>query len=323
MFDNLSINKKANKNPSAGPTTDGFKSRNKSEGIPDKSLSSQHNVKKDVSQTRKAGRSEKPAATPLKKKQVSPAVAFGQQMLDRINTASGAELDDRVFRILGAVRQHLAVMFLISGACAYKLAKNIKIATGAGNEDKEKKGKLEVYKRVGGELDRSARTVEDDKRIYQYCIAEPVGKIADKRQRKMREKALLAQAVQLPRAFLLKAASVLNSDKVLETALRKRQEPGHKSYTFKQFTADIKDLTRRSKSGKHTDDENAASPPENSDDCLFIERSFKLTKLSKTCLEIIRERTKFSEDDAINQVLIYCCEHLEDFAVSPEVLSAQ
>lgn len=329
MFGNLS-SKKATKNPSAGPTTDGFESRNGSGGIPDHSLFPQDKSKKDLSQPGKAKRGkEKPSATLSKEEHISPAVEFGQQLLDKINTAPSEELDDKVSRVLGSVWQHLAMMFLISGACAYKLTKNIKIETGAGNVDDEKKGKLSVYKRVGSVLDRSSRTVEDDKRIYQYCVAEPVDKFADKQQRKMREKTLLAQAVQLPRAFLLKAATVIDSAEALEIAFRNRQEPGRKSYTLSEFAADIENFPRRNKSkqdfskpGKQGGGENATSPPDNFDYCLSIKRSVNLSKRSETCLDEICRETKFSADETINQALIYCREHLEHFAASPEVLSA-
>ncbi len=217
MLEKLS-SKKASENPSEAPTANGFpkKSRNKSDSIPDGSLFPQDSLKKHSSQTEKGKQKHQQAEPNSKEKAPIPPIEFGLALLESIKGKADEKLVESVSRALDTLRQFSAVTSLISGACAYELTKGIVIETGAGHRDLEGEGKLSEYKRVGDQLGISPRTIEDNKRVYQYCIAEPVAQMADESQKAAREEVLLEKAIRLPRSFLLKAAEVFDSDIALE-----------------------------------------------------------------------------------------------------------
>lgn len=325
MLKNLS-SKKAKENPPAGPATDGFpkKSRNKSDSIPDESLSSQDSRKKHSSQTEKGKQRHQQAAPDSKEKAPIPPIEFGLALLESIKGKADEKLVESVSRALDTLRQFSAVTSLISGACAYELTKGIIIETGAGHRDFEKKGKLAQYERVGKELGIPSRTIEDNSRIYHYCIAEPVAQIADESQKAAREEVLLEKAIRLPRSFLLKAAAVFDSDIALEIAEEKINGFGKKNYTLAKFAADIEHFKRRNKNEQKNkpgadDDQEGLLPGSSADEPKHVQRSVKLSERAEICLGEISREINFSLDEAISLAIIYCREHLEDFAASPEV----
>lgn len=315
---------KNEKIPSPGPTADGMQNETRAELKSGDSVFRQSNPETTENQSNPAKQNVE--KTEPEEKTASPVVASTLSIVSMLIEATPDSLNERVIRVLSSVREYLALIYIISGACAHELTKDMHIGTGASYIDVDGEGRMATYRLIGGRLERSARTVEDDARIYRYCVAEPLETVlCGNRDKKLSE--LIRRLFQLPRGFFIEAVKVVDTENAIEIALQKRGELGRKNYTIKNFAADLEGFPRRQNVKEHSeggseDDGNAFgddTPIGTGEEPRSIKRAIRLTERERICLVEISHEIDLTADETIGRALFYCRENLDVFAVSLEV----
>lgn len=202
--------------PSPGPTADGIQNETRAELKSGDSVFRQSNPETAENQSKSVNRNS--GKTETSEKTVSPIIGSTLSIVSMLIQAPTGSLNDKVNRVLSSVREYLALIYIVSGACAHELTKDTCIAVGAGHLDVAEEGRMATYRLIGEKLERSARTIEDDARIYRYCVAEPLEAVlCGDRDKKLSE--LIRRLFQLPRGFLIEAVKVVDTENAIRIAL--------------------------------------------------------------------------------------------------------
>lgn len=308
--------------PSPGPTADGIQNEKRAELKSGDSVFRQCNPETTENQSKLA--KQDVGKNKPEEKTASPVVSSTLSIVSMLIEANPESLNDKVIRVISSVREYLTLIYVVSGACAYELTKDMHIATGAGYIDVDGEGRMATYRSVGERLERSARTVEDDVRIYRYCVVEPLETVpCEDRDKKLSE--LIRRLFQLPRGFFIEAVKIVDTERAIEIALQKRGELGRKNYTIKDFAADLEGFPRRQKVKENSEgssDGNASgstAPISTGEEPRSVKRAIRLTERERICLVEICREINLPADETIGRALFYCREHLAVFACSVEV----
>jgi hypothetical protein len=216
-------------------------------------------------------------------------------------------------RVLTSIGRAIFMHWIITGYCAYEKARLVVPQVGRGHEDTDGEGRGACDAEVAKASGYAQSTIEDNRRIYRYCIAEGLEKFPSQ-ERKAAQRSLIGVAARLTRTELIKCSQVVDSTHAMRTFADHIRVHGREEITPEAIGKILSKYERRTTSTTRSGQRNSRTVGSRRIGIPLGESGLKN-------LDIISTRLRMPKEFVIERVILYCLEHFDEFENSPEVHS--